>query len=80
MVETFTKIYSGLRDAAKRENDLFSYLSADMSLATLDLALHMLAAPNSYIEQPCYYKADATDDVDTLLKMRLRYVYNGAFA
>lgn len=79
-LETAYSLYTCLREAAMRENDLRTFVSADMTVATLDHAKEAFADPMFYAEAPHYYKAEAQDELEKLYLMRLGYVQNYAIA
>lgn len=79
-LEAACSVYSRLRDAAVRENDLRTFVSADLTLATLTHAKEVFAEPSFYSEPPHYYKADIGDDLEKLYLMRLGYVQNYVIA
>lgn len=79
LLKELTELYGQLREAASRCNDLRTFLSAELTLATLSTAQHALAQPQCYHEQAHYLKAEPTDAVDLLWTERLRYVSNSWF-
>ncbi len=73
-------VYRALRDAAARENDLRTWLAAEVTLASLDTAHFALDRPQNFMGPARYYMPEATDSIETLFEYRCRYVYNAACA
>ena len=80
VIADLTDAYTKLRDAAIKENDLWTYASADMTLATLETAPYMLNQPQCYGIDACYFRSEPTDTVKELMQKRMSYVFNSAFA
>lgn len=77
-VEELERVYRALLKAAERENDLRSFLSAELTLASLDSCRWALLQPQCYIGPPRYLKAEPTDSPSDLFRARCRFVYNAA--
>ena len=69
-LEELRQVYSALRAAAIRENDLRVFAEADLALASLELASYALAQPGSYIRPAHYLKAEPSDTTEGLLQER----------
>jgi hypothetical protein len=59
-------LYEALRSAAMRENDLRTFLSAEVTLLTLTFAESMLEHRASLRHPPFYLKAEAHDPLEDL--------------
>ncbi len=71
-------VYQALRSAAERANDLHAYMSAELTLASMDCCRYALAQPQCYIDKPHYLVAEPEDEPSMLFRERCRFVYNGA--
>lgn len=72
--------YEALKQAAQRENNLHAFLSAELTLATLEMATNMLRQPKCYGDKAHYLTAEPEDSAERLFQERCRFVYNAAFA
>ena len=75
VINELTEVYTNLRESANKENDLWTFASADMTLATLKDALYMLNQP-FYRIYACYLCAEPTDTIEEMTKERMIYSYN----
>ena len=69
-------VYTALRAAAIRENDLRAFAEADLALASMELADYALVQPGSYIRPAHYLKAEPSDTTEGLLQERLGFGYH----
>lgn len=82
--------YKVLREAAERENELRTFLKADLMIMSLEQGKEMLIAwrshqanskqPYCYTHPPCICFVESSDTASDILQQRFTYVYNGAFA
>ena len=63
---TLRPYYEALRAAAIRENDLRTFVAAELVLASMNQADYTLAQPYAYRQPAHYLKAEATDSVEDL--------------
>jgi len=75
-LDTLEPVYRALRAAAAQANDLHSYLTAELALASLQSCRWALLQPQCYVGSPFYLKAEPQDSAEVLFKARCDYVYN----
>lgn len=80
MLTELTRAYQALKSAAVRENDLHAFLSAELSLASLEQCWFRLEQPQCYGGKPHYLKAEPTDTPEQLFQQRCSFVFNAPYA
>lgn len=69
-------VYTALKSAADKENNLRSFLRAELMITSLNLCIDSVHNPEWYIYPPRFLYIEDTDSVEEILAERFRYVYN----